>query len=90
MDAYKAGTLPSPDGAILVKLAWKQSQSSEYEAATVPGSTTASGVQVMVKDSKKYPGRAGWGFGRFVNGVPADEGQHATCFACHQARVKGA
>lgn len=88
IDAYKSGILPFPDGAILVKLAWKQSRSSEFEAASVPGSTTASGVQIMVKDSTRYASTAGWGFGRFVDGVPADEAQHATCFACHQALVK--
>jgi hypothetical protein len=42
----------------------------------------------MVKDSKKYASTGGWGFGRFINGKPADEAQHQTCFACHQARVQ--
>ena len=45
-------------------------------------------MQVMVKDSKKYAATGGWGFGRFVNGKPADLAQHQTCFACHQALVK--
>jgi len=43
---------------------------------------------VMIKDSKRYAATGGWGFGRFVNGKPADEAQHRTCFACHEARVK--
>jgi Cytochrome P460 len=84
--AYRNGTLPFPDGAVLVKLAWKRVQSSEFEPASVPGSATT--VQVMVKDSRKYASTGGWGFGRFVNGKPADEAQHETCFACHEAGVK--
>lgn len=86
VEAYRKGTLPFPDGAILVKLAWKRTPSAEFESATVPGAATT--VQVMVKDSKKYAATGGWGFGRFIDGKPADEAQHRTCFACHQARVK--
>ena len=86
IQAYRTNTLPFPDGSILVKLAWKRTPSTEFEAATVPG--TATTVQVMVKDAKKYATTGGWGFGRFVDGQPVDEAQHRTCFACHQARVK--
>jgi hypothetical protein len=42
-----------------------------------------------VKSAKKYAATGGWGFGRFVNGKPASEQDHATCFPCHQANVKG-
>lgn len=87
IDAYRAGTLPFPDGTVLVKLAWKQMRSVEFEPATVPGAATT--VQVMVKDSKKYAATGGWGFGRFIDGKPVDRSQHETCFACHQARVQG-
>lgn len=86
MSAYRGGALPFPDGAILVKLAYKRVQSSEFPAAYVPGSPTT--VQVMVKDSKRYASTGGWGFGRFINGVPVDEAQHRTCFACHAAHVQ--
>jgi hypothetical protein len=84
--AIKNATLPFPDGTILVKLAYKKKQSDDFEPATVPGAATT--VQIMVKDSRKYASTGGWGFGRFVNGVPADLAQHQTCFACHAARVK--
>ncbi|MBZ5789323.1 cytochrome P460 family protein [Burkholderia contaminans] len=84
--ALEQATLPFPDGTILVKLAYKRKQSDELPTATVPGQATT--VQVMVKDSRRYASTGGWGFGRFINGVPADIGQHQTCFACHQARVK--
>ena len=87
VNAYRHGTLPFPDGTVLVKLAWKQAQSPEFEAATVPGHSTT--VQVMVKDAKRYPDSGGWGFGRFIDGKPVDAAQHETCFACHEARVKG-
>lgn len=85
--AYRDGKLPFPDGTVLVKLAWKQIQSPEYEPASVPGAATT--VQIMVKDSKKYASTGGWGFGRFIGGQPVDAAQHETCFACHEARVKG-
>lgn len=86
MKAYRAGTLPFPDGSVLAKLAWKHVQSPEFEPASIPGAATT--VQFMVKDSKKYAATGGWGFARFIDGKPADEAQHQTCFACHQARVK--
>ncbi|WP_396615003.1 cytochrome P460 family protein [Lysobacter soli] len=87
MRAYRQGSLPFPDGSVLVKLAWKEVQSPDFASATIPGAATT--VQVMVKDSKRYAASGGWGFGRFVAGVPTDEAQHRTCFACHQARVQG-
>jgi hypothetical protein len=86
ISAYRNGTQPFPDGTVLVKLAWKRVQSSEFEPASVPGAATT--VQIMVKDSRKYASTRGWGFGRFVNGTAADEAQHKTCFACHEAGVK--
>lgn len=86
LDAYRKGTLPFPDGSVLVKLAWKRTQSAEFESASVPGTPTT--VQVMVKDSKKYAASGGWGFGRFIDGKPVDLAQHETCFACHEARVQ--
>jgi hypothetical protein len=85
--AYQAGTLPFPDGTVLAKLAWKQVRSTEFEPAFVPGAATT--VQIMVKDSKKYATTGGWGFGRFIGGKPVDAAQHQTCFACHEAGVKG-
>ncbi|WP_428662039.1 cytochrome P460 family protein [Reyranella sp.] len=86
MAAYREGTLPFPDGAILAKLAWKREPSSEFPGAFVPGHATT--VQIMVKDSKRYASTGGWGFGRFVGGKPVDRAQHETCFGCHDAHVK--
>jgi hypothetical protein len=84
--AYRSGSLPFPDGTVLVKLAWKAMQAPEFAPATIPGAPTT--VQVMAKDSKRYSATGGWGFGRFVDGKPVDEAQHQTCFACHEARVR--
>ncbi|WP_298239778.1 cytochrome P460 family protein [uncultured Bradyrhizobium sp.] len=86
IDAYQAGKLPFPDGTILVKRAWKRQRSPEFASATIPG--TATTVQVMVKDSRKYAATGGWGFGRFIGGKPVDEAQHRTCWGCHEARAK--
>lgn len=86
LQAYRVGALPFPDGTILVKLAWKHEQSTEFAPAFVPGEATT--VQVMVKDAKRYAETGGWGFGRFINGKPVDEAQHETCFACHSANVQ--
>lgn len=87
MKAYRAATLPFPDGTVLAKLAWKHVPSTEMEGAFVPGPTTT--VQIMVKDAKKYASTGGWGFGRFIDGKPVDEAQHQSCFPCHAANVKG-
>jgi hypothetical protein len=85
--AYRAGTQPFPDGTILAKLAWKHVPLPDVDGAFVPGD--AKTLQIMVKDSKKYASTGGWGFGRFVDGKPADAAQHETCFACHEAYAKG-
>src|SRR5688572_25934508 len=52
MRAYRKNTRPFPDGTVLVKLAWKREPSPDFASASVPGSATT--VQVMVKDSKRY------------------------------------
>jgi hypothetical protein len=86
MKAYRDGTLPFPDGAVLAKLAWKHVPSPEFAGAFIPGAATT--VQIMVKDSQKYAATGGWGFGRFIDGEAVDEAQHKTCVPCHQANVK--
>ena len=83
--AYQEEALPFPDGTILVKLAWRHVQSPAFGPATIPGAATT--VQVMVKDSARYTGAGGWGFGRFIDSKPVDAAQHETCFACHQAHA---
>ena len=89
--AYREGTLPFPDGAIIARLAWSYVPSEENnkvfgrEQSFVAGPAT--NVQFMVKDSKKYAATGGWGFAQFKNGKPdpaADEKVLKTCFPCHE------
>ena len=86
MKAYRAKTLPFPDGSMIAKLAWKREPMKEFAGAWMPG--VAPRIEFMVKDSKKYASTGGWGFGRFIDGKPADAAAHQTCFPCHQANVK--
>jgi hypothetical protein len=69
-----------------VKLAWKHVPVAGLDGAFVASPATT--VQVMVKDAKKYASTGGWGFGRFVGGMPVDEMQHRTCVPCHEAHAK--
>ena len=94
IDAFRKGTLPFPDGTILVKVGWKREPSATDDAALggpntfVPGvRSQIADVQIMVKDSKKYTTTAGWGFGKFLDGKPLDKATHQACFACHAAHV---
>jgi hypothetical protein len=87
VEAYRKGTLPFPDGAVIAKLAWKRVKSAEFDNTFVPGAPQR--IEFMVKDGAKYASTGGWGFARFVDGKPADEKAHASCFPCHKANVKG-
>jgi hypothetical protein len=86
--AYREGKLPFPDGAIIAALHYSHIPSDENnkvfgrEQSFVPGPPT--NIQFMVKDSKKYAARGGWGFGHFnTDGKPGDEALLKTCFPCH-------
>jgi hypothetical protein len=88
IDAYRQGKLPFPDGTIIARLAWSYVPSEENNK--VFGRTqsfvagTATNVQFMVKDSRKYAATGGWGFAQFKDGKPADEALLKTCFPCHE------
>lgn len=86
--AYRAKTLPFPDGSVIAKLVYKAVKSPEWEEAVVPGEPVS--LEFMVKDSKKYASDGGWGFGRFSpDGKPiGDADLYKTCFPCHEANVK--
>ena len=87
VEALRKGTLPLPDGAMLAKLAWVREPMPEFQGAFKPGASPR--LEFMVKDSRKYASTGGWGFARFIDGKPADEATHKTCFPCHEANVKG-
>jgi hypothetical protein len=91
--AYREGTLPFPDGAIIAALHWnEESSDSDNQALAVgfPGlgllssfAGNAVNVQFMVKDAKKYAASGGWGFADFTNGKPGTAALHEKCFPCH-------
>lgn len=84
--AYRDGTLPFPDGAIIAALHWNEDSSdsdNQALAAGFPGlglestfAGSAVNAQFMVKDSKKYAASGGWGFADFTKGKPGDEALH--------------
>ena len=86
--AYREGELLFPDGTVIARLAWSYVPSEENNRvfgrsqSFVAG--TATNVQFMVKDSKKYAGTGGWGFAQFKDGKPADAALLKTCFPCHE------
>jgi hypothetical protein len=95
--AFKEGTLPFPDGSIVIAQHWTKESSLdnnkvlatapmvaglESPTSFVPGSFI--NMQIMVKDSKKYAATGGWGFADFKNGKAGDEALTKTCFPCHQ------
>jgi hypothetical protein len=86
--AYRAGTLPFPDGAIVLALHYKHTPSDENNKvfgqpqSFVAGAPT--NVQFLVKDSKKYAATGGWAFAQFNDGKPVNPTALSGCFACHK------
>jgi Cytochrome P460 len=89
--AFKEGTLPFPDGAIIAAIHWTRVSSEDNNkvlAGPFPGAQSfvvgsPVNVQFMVKDSKKYAATGSWGFADFKDGKPGDKALHETCFPCH-------
>jgi hypothetical protein len=86
--AFRDGTLPFPDGAIIARLAWKHVPSAENNKVFGRSQSFIAGdatnLQLMVKDSKKYATTGGWGFAQFTDRKPDGEALHKTCFPCHE------
>jgi len=90
--AFKEGTLPFPDGAIIAAIHWTRVPSEDNNKVLdgpFPGTQSfvigsRVNVQFMVKDSKKYAATGGWGFADFKDGKPGDKALHETCFPCHE------
>jgi hypothetical protein len=86
--AYREGKLPFPDGTMIARIAWAYVASEENNKvfgraqSFVAGSAT--NVQFMVKDSKKYAATGGWGFAQFKDGKPDPAAALKTCFPCHE------
>jgi len=90
--AYREGTLPFPDGAVIARIAWALVPSEENnkafgQAQSHVAGAPKNGVQFMFKDSKKYAATGGWGYAQFgeADGKPVvDQAKLAACFTCHQ------
>jgi Cytochrome P460 len=96
MDAYRKG-LPAdgklfPEGSKIVKIEWtfKKNPVSPY-FVQVPDTLAA--VDVIEKDTKRFPDTHGWAYANFVYDAAADtftpEGTEPNCgFACHTVVAK--
>jgi hypothetical protein len=90
--AIREGTLPFPDGSMIVAIHWTRVPSESNDkvlSGPFPGDESfvvgsPLNMQFMVKDSKKYAASGGWGFADFTNGKPGDKALHQTCFPCHE------
>jgi hypothetical protein len=89
--AYREGTMPFPEGAIIARIAWSYVPSEENnktfgKAQSFIAGPPTNGVQFMVKDSKKYASTGGWGYAHFNENdkKPASEASMQSCFPCHQ------
>lgn len=92
MRAFRDGTRPFPDGAVIARVAWRYEPSAENNAVFGQAQSFVAGaptnVQISVKDSRRYASTGGWGFGQFEGGKPnRDEALLGTCAPCH-ARAK--
>ncbi|HEU4552709.1 MAG TPA: heme-binding domain-containing protein [Chitinophaga sp.] len=79
---------PFPEGSAIVKVVWNSIE--EKDGGITPGSLNS--VQIMVKDSRRFPGSKGWGFAKF-NGVQlkpygATPLFNTTCYNCHKIAGK--
>jgi hypothetical protein len=85
--AYRAGTLPFPDGAIVAALHYKHVPSAENDKVFGQAQSFVAGpatnIQFMVKDSKKYAATGGWGFATFIDGKASAPAAMKSCFPCH-------
>jgi hypothetical protein len=84
--AYRQGSTPFPDGAVIARIAWAYVPSEENDKAFGRAQSFVAGaptnVQFMVKDSRRYAATGGWGFAQFNAGKPAPI-VVTDCFSCH-------
>jgi len=93
INAYKEGIpgngKPFPEGSIIVKIAWSERKSAAFPAAIEPD--VLQRVELIVKDTKRFPDTNGWGYARFVYDAKTDTfkpfGKDASfaqeCHQCH-------
>ena len=80
--ARSGNTNPWPNGSILGKVVWKDTQLEDWKTATAPGKFVH--AEFMFKDSKKYTDSYGWGWARWVglDQKPFEKGMQV-CVSCH-------
>lgn len=80
--ARSGNTNPWPDGTILGKVVWKDTQLGNWKTATAPGKFVH--AEFMFKNSNKYIQTYGWGWARWVGleQKPFEKGAQV-CTSCH-------
>ncbi len=80
--ARSGNTATWPDGAVLGKVVWKETDHHTWPAAKAPGEFVH--AEFMFKDAGEYAETGGWAWARWVGqeGTPFNEGMQ-TCTACH-------
>jgi hypothetical protein len=85
IDAYKKGApgngKPFPEGSKIAKIEWRPKKVTDppFSASapdTVPGDLF--GVELIEKDSKRFPDTHGWGYGMFYRDAASDTFRPAT------------
>jgi hypothetical protein len=83
VEAARSGkTNPWPDGAIIGKVVWKDTELKDWKAATAPGEFVH--AEFMFKDSGKYSDSYNWGWARWtgLDQKPFEKGAQV-CITCH-------
>ena len=93
INAYQQGIpgngKPFPEGSTIVKISWSKRKVAVYPLATEPDTLTT--IQMIVKDSKRFPETSGWGYARFLYDAESDTfksyGSDSSfgkeCYQCH-------
>ena len=82
MAARSGNTNPWPDGAVLGKVVWKETELASWKQAVVPDRLVH--AEFMFKDAEKYSQSYGWGWARWVGleQKPFNAGTKV-CTTCH-------
>lgn len=87
IEAARTGkTNPWPDGAVLGKVVWKETEEADWKAAIAPDQFIH--AEFMFRDSKRWADNGtGWGWARWVGTGQEPYGKDASfeveCIACH-------
>ena len=84
--AREGRTNPWPDGAVLGKVVWKETEKPTWKTAIVPDEFVH--AEFIFRDAKKWADNGtGWGWARWVGGEQKPYGKDAgfsqECISCH-------